>query len=84
MKRIAIYSTADFTVWSIGNGWAYEFINKAAKRRVFVQDDDATTFREDLDSPWRTLRDVWCDYDSVSTPIHEAREDFSCGGFFDL
>jgi hypothetical protein len=71
MKRIAIYSTADFAVWSIGNGLAYEFVNKPANRRVFVQGDDAETFRTDLDSPWRTLRDVWCDYDSVSTPIRD-------------
>ena len=46
-----------------------EFINKRAKRSVFVQGDDAEQLRADLDSEWRTHTDVWCDYDSVSLPI---------------
>ena len=70
MKKIAIYSTHDYAVWSYGNGLAYEFINKRANRSVFVQGDDAETFRADLDHPYRTLTDVWCDYESVSLPIH--------------
>lgn len=68
MRRIAIYSTAEFAVWSIGNGLAYEFINKGADRCVFFQGDDAGRFREELDSPWRTLADLWGDWEDVSTP----------------
>jgi hypothetical protein len=69
MRQVTIIDTADYTVTSYGNGVAYEFINKRAKRSVFVQGDDAEQLRADLDSEWRTHTDVWCDYDSVSLPI---------------
>ena len=73
-----VADTADFTVTSWGNGWAYAITNKARKTELFVQDDDATSFRTcweayelaypDMDTN-AILAMIYADYEPAFAPI---------------
>ncbi|RNJ49384.1 hypothetical protein [Methylocystis hirsuta] len=50
-KTVRIMQSLYFALDSIGNGWAYALHKfKPERRYVWLQDDDATQFRKDLDS----------------------------------
>lgn len=74
---ITIMAGVEFRLDSYGNGAAYTLVNAAANRSTYVQGDDATQFRDELDavettfpngSPDEILGWLWdqCDYGSAS------------------
>ena len=50
MTIVTIHDGADFKIASHGNGWAYLIVNKSLDRDMWLQDDDATQFRNELDA----------------------------------
>lgn len=54
MTRVEIARGAGFALISVGNGLAYELGCNGSDRIIFVQDDDATRFREE----WQALEDA--------------------------
>ena len=75
MTTITIYNTPHFILTSYGNGAMYKFNNKRAHRSLFVQGDDASIFRADLETHTEirgdiddALNNLWCDYSDVSIP----------------
>jgi hypothetical protein len=54
MTRTIIYRSERFDVVSYGNGLAYAVHDNVNRRSMFVQDDDATAFREELEQ-WEAL-----------------------------
>ena len=78
MKIITVAETLNYTVTSYGNGWAYRFANKTDHRDVWMQDDDASLFREEWteyenrwpDKPQNDiLGALWYIYECVSRPM---------------
>lgn len=76
MRQTTIAQSASFTLLSYGNGWAYLLANRALKRSVFLQDDDATLFRSELDAhaeanPQASQEEIlgwlWEEYAAAST-----------------
>lgn len=51
MTRTIIYHSARFDLVSYDNGLSYALHDNIARKSMFVQDDDATTFREE----WETF-----------------------------
>jgi|SRR5271157_2509101 len=51
MQGVMIYDTADFELVSFGNGFAYEFREKAGDpdSNLWLQGDDASAFRQELE-----------------------------------
>lgn len=86
MSKTVLVDSSKFRLVSWGNGTAYTFDNKTAKRSVFLQGDDATQFRSELESmenayPDREtdylLTEMWEQYETVSVaeePEHEQPE----------
>lgn len=75
MKTVTVFNTSSFVIVSLGNGIAYEFVNKPLDRTVFVQGDDAIQFSDELaaylntktDEPIEArLADLWEDYAPVA------------------
>ena len=50
MNKVRIYNTLHHTVDSYGNGEAYCLSHKGEGLDVFLQGDDATQFRAELDA----------------------------------
>lgn len=75
-KSIVIMQGAEFTLTSTGNGWGYTLrADKYNGRFVWLQDSDATTFREELDAietAWpnwsvdMVLGYLWSIYDTIA------------------
>ena len=64
MPSTAIIENTDrWTVESVGNGWAYSVYDKRKERSVlWLQDEDATKWREEYDAMERAYgdpRSVW-------------------------
>ncbi len=49
MQSTVIHSLPGWQVTSLGNGLAYELLNKRAKQSIFFQGDDAEIFRTSLE-----------------------------------
>ncbi len=49
MRNVVILSGKDYAVTSYGNGLSYRLDNHATKQSAFLQGDDATQFRTDLE-----------------------------------
>lgn len=47
--QVTIRDGNAFSLVSFGNGWAYRLVNRPHGLSVWLQDDDATRFREELD-----------------------------------
>lgn len=47
---IVIYRRQGYVLTSYGNGWAYRLRHEPSKASLWVQDDDAATFRRGFDS----------------------------------
>lgn len=64
MRCTSVFSEGRYTVLSYGNGWAYTVRDDETGRSFWLQDDDATRFREELDSATgrRTGEDICADY----------------------
>lgn len=45
-----IENTDTWHIKSIGNGWAYEIIHRPTGDSLWIQDDDATQFRDDYEA----------------------------------
>lgn len=50
MLQAIILSTPRFILYSFGNGLAYDLTRRDGLGNVFVQGDDASTFRDELDA----------------------------------
>lgn len=50
MKHVTVYHSERFDLVSYGNGWAYALHDNITKTSMFVQDDDATEFRNDWEA----------------------------------
>ena len=48
-SNVTIYQAGGYSLVSHGNGWAYTMIRPDGAT-LWLQDDDATAFREELDS----------------------------------
>jgi hypothetical protein len=74
MRSIIIMAYDGYRLTSHGNGWAYTLADTINRRSVFLQDDDATLFRADIEAreaanPHASpLPDLWSEY------AHLARE----------
>jgi hypothetical protein len=77
MERVTILRGDKFSLESHGNGWAYTLRRHEGRLSIWLQDDDASTFRDELDSlerafPYRPLDDVlstlWGEYSSLASP----------------
>ena len=75
MRETYRVDTEGFCLQSYGHGIAFCLTNKKAKRDVFMQGDDATTFHDELmllqqaKPHWSnddTLRDLWSRYSDAS------------------
>lgn len=82
MKTTTIYKTDQFKLISHGNGWAYTFINLDRMRSIWLQDDAATVFSNEIDmlqfdNPDATINAVltylWREYSDVSEPMVEPK-----------
>jgi hypothetical protein len=78
MKKTVLYNTTQFKLVSYGFGWAFEFINKDTLESVFLQDESASTFYDELKDLQgynpnlpisAVLSRLWFDYDVVAEPI---------------
>jgi hypothetical protein len=47
---IKIVDTANFSLWSINNGAAYELRHDASDTSVYFQDEDAVAFRDEWEA----------------------------------
>ena len=72
MQIVRIMEGQRFALDSFGNGWAYALRKINPLKSVWVQDDDATQFREELDalettrpndSPDAILGALWSDFE---------------------
>jgi hypothetical protein len=50
MQRYTIEQTDIWTIESHGNGLAYSFFHKPSGKEAFLQGDDASQWRDDLES----------------------------------
>lgn len=50
MQRQTIYHSARFDMVSYGNGLSYALHDNRARKSMFVQGDDATSFREEWEA----------------------------------
>lgn len=50
MTRAIIYHSDRFDVVSYGNGWSYAVHDNISKKSMFVQDEEALAFREELEA----------------------------------
>jgi hypothetical protein len=74
MKRDTLADTTYFTLESFNNGWAYLLFNKSNKGTIWLQDSEATTFRNELESlenisnmtVERALSEMWFQYYNVA------------------
>jgi hypothetical protein len=49
-SRVVVFNSDKFALVSYGNGMSYALHNHRARRSLFVQGDDATTLREEIES----------------------------------
>lgn len=49
MHTITIENTNVWRIDSVNNGWAYEFTHKPTGKTAFIQDDEASMWRDDYD-----------------------------------
>lgn len=72
MRGIIIQQTPDLILTSYGNGWAYKLEHTGLAQSVWVQEDDATAFREALDAretvkpEESALPYLWAEYEPVA------------------
>jgi hypothetical protein len=76
MTRIEIFTSDRFALVSYGGGISYALHNHPAKKSLFVQGDDATTLRDEIDA-WKRidpdmptesiLAEIWDGYVDLAT-----------------
>jgi hypothetical protein len=76
---VKLVQTEDYEFSSYGRGLAYQLVHRPSKREVFVQGDDATELRRQLNAiqerypntaPWSlVLRELWSEYEQLATPL---------------
>lgn len=83
MKNQTIYKTDQFKLISHGNGWAYTFIDLDHMHSIWLQDEDAALFRDQLDdaqdaNPHASINAVltylWCEYSDLAEPMIEPKD----------
>jgi hypothetical protein len=62
-SRITIFSSELFDIVSYGNGYSYAFHNNKEKKSLFMQGEDAETFRNDIEA-WENI-DENMTYDDI-------------------
>lgn len=69
MRQVTIYTSKRYSVDSMGNGAFVTVTRLTDGASVFMQGDDAVTFREELDAAGEiyTADDVCSEYDEVMT-----------------
>ena len=76
MTRVEIFTSERFALVSYGNGESYALHNHPAKKSLFVQGDDATTLRDEIDAWERIdpnmptdsiLTEIWNEYVDIAT-----------------
>lgn len=79
MRVIIIAQDGPFTLTSFGNGWGYELAHRDG-RSVWLQDDDATQFRDEWNALGRANPDaaietnlavLWDIYEPVATTFEQ-------------
>lgn len=75
MRAVEIMRGKRWSITSYGNGWGYAIVDHVADRSLWLQDEAATMFREELEAeeaiaPTRdvdaTLRVLFCAYQIAS------------------
>jgi hypothetical protein len=67
MTRTILFTSDRFALVSYGNGASYALHNHEAKKSLFVQGDDATTLRDEIESYERCFPDK--PYDEIYAEI---------------
>ena len=74
MTRIKIFASNRYTLISYGNGESYALHNHPAKKLMYIQGDNATTLRNEIDAWERIdpkkptdsiLAEIWSEYADI-------------------
>ncbi len=82
MNKNTLHDSETYKLISIGNGWAYEVVNKKENKSFWAQDDDAGTLEKEIDAigamGWdyeKGCAYLWDIYSSIATPLIPANHE---------